>query len=76
MTSDKVKNAIRMISAARAGGVSLNGGLLKALQHQLTDIRDQVMALEAAQVPTALRVTADHIASGKVVPLTFERSLQ
>lgn len=73
MTSDKTRSLLRMIATARAGNVALNGGLLKALQRQLTGIHEEVEALEAAQVPPAMHVTADLIASGKVIPVAFER---
>lgn len=73
MLSDRTRSLLRLIAAARAGNVTLNGGLLIALQRHVTAIHEEAQALEAAQVPQARRVTDDLIASGKVVPMVPER---
>jgi hypothetical protein len=75
MTSDKIKALKAVLSLAQASRVSRNRGFIRLVQRQLSDIHEQVLALEAAQLPAARRLTADDITGGNVVPLIIERPM-
>jgi len=76
MTSDKIKSLKTLISLAQAGQMAPDRALLRIMQRSLCDIHEQVLALEAAQVPVAQRVTDEHLASGKVTLLAREVPFQ
>jgi hypothetical protein len=69
MLSDKIKALKTTMSLARAGDLKFNGGLLAMFQRQLSDIHEQVLQLEAAQVPQASRLPAPLAAAARLPKL-------
>ena len=58
MTSDKIKALKTTLSLAAAGKVVSNRGFIGLVQRQLSDIHEQVLQLEQAQMPAANRLPA------------------
>lgn len=56
MVSDKIKALKTTLSLARFGDLHTNQGLFKLFQRQLSEIHEQVLILEQAQVPHANRL--------------------
>lgn len=56
MISDKIKALKTTLSLARAGNMTFNRGFVSLLQRQLSDIHEQVLQLEQAQVPQAAKL--------------------
>ena len=55
MVSDKIKALKTTLSLARATNMAFNRGFVSLLQRQLSDIHEQVLMLEQAQVPSEAR---------------------
>ncbi len=63
MTSDKIKTMIKSLELAASGEVTIPRKFLSAMAVSMQGIREEVMALEGAQVPRRQRLTVEHMNS-------------
>lgn len=69
MVSEKIRALKTTLALARAGDLAFNSGLLRMFQRQLSDIHEQVLQLEGAQVADACRLPASLAAAARLPKL-------
>lgn len=69
MVSEKIRALKTTLALARAGDLKCNSGLLRMFQRQLSDIHEQVLALEGAQVAEGVRLPAPLKAAARLPKL-------
>jgi hypothetical protein len=69
MLSQKMKSLVTLLDLAAHGQILPDSAVFKVAHKVASDLQQQIVALEAAQIPRRQRLHDDHLASGKVVML-------